>query len=61
MMKVSDKCPFLHVRSPSTVDKENFPELDLAQIDAADKAKANCVVEENRCGMEDLYKLCLVI
>ena len=62
ILKVSDKCPFLHVRSPSSVDEENFPDKeDLAGVNPDDRAKANCVVEENRCGMEDLYKLCLVL
>ena len=58
MMKVSEKCPFLHVRNPTAANKSEIE----AGVPAADLQMANCVVEENqRMDMSDMFKVHLVL
>ena len=58
MMKVSEKCPFLHVRNPTAANKSEIE----AGAESADLQVANCVVEENqRMDMSDMFKVHLVL
>ena len=58
MMKVSEKCPFLHVRNPAATNASAVKD----GVPPADPEKANCVVEENyRMDMSDMFKVCLVL
>ena len=58
MMKVSEKCPFLHVRSPTAANKSEIAD----GVEPADLQMANCVVEENqRMDMSDMFKVHLVL
>jgi len=58
MMKVSEKCPFLHVRNPAAANAAALED----GAEAADLEKANCVVEENqRMDMSDMFKVHLVL
>ena len=58
MMKVSEKCPFLHVRNPAAANKSEIAD----GVEPADLPMANCVVEENqRMDMSDMFKVHLVL
>ena len=58
MMKVSEKCPFLHVRNPAAANKSEIAD----GVEPADLQMANCVVEENqRMDMSDMFKVHLVL